>query len=87
MPDNQITLTVVVNGKPTQLEANVNAPLRTVIPRALEQTGNTGRSPDSWELKDEAGNVLNVDRKIDEFGFTDSTKLFLSLKAGAGGSF
>ncbi|MGH3146793.1 MAG: DUF2604 domain-containing protein, partial [Rubrobacter sp.] len=40
MPKNKGTLTVVVNGKATEVEANENAPIQTVIPRALKQTDN-----------------------------------------------
>jgi hypothetical protein len=82
---NEITLTIIVNGVPTAVGANVNAPLHTVIPEALKESGNVGQSPDGWELKNEAGTVLDGSKKIGEFGFTTDTKLFLSLKAGAAG--
>lgn len=86
MPDNKILLTVVVGGVSTEVEANLNAPLKTIIPKALHQTGNTGQPPENWLLKDEPGNVLDVEKKISEFNFTTDTKLFLSLKAGVGGN-
>lgn len=82
---NQMTLTVVVNGSPTEVTANVNAPVHTVIPEALRETNNTGQPPENWELRDEPGNLLDHRRKIGEFGFAAGTKLFLSLKAGIGG--
>jgi uncharacterized protein DUF2604 len=82
---NKIELTVIVNGQPTVVEANVNAPLHTVIPKALEQTGNTGQPPSNWELRDAGGNLLPVDNKIETFGFVPGTHLFLNLKAGVGG--
>jgi len=82
---NEITLTVVVNGNPTEVTANVNAPVHTVIPEALRETDNTGQPPENWELRDEPGNLLDPLRKIEEFGFAPGTKLFLSLKAGIGG--
>lgn len=85
MAKNKETLTVIVNGKPTEVEVNVNAPLRTVIPKALQQTGNTGQPPENWELRDEDGNILDLDKKIGDYAFTDDTKLFLNLKAGIGG--
>lgn len=83
--DNKITLTVIVNGQPTQVTANLNAPLHTIIPEALKESGNVGQKPDAWELKDEAGNLLDGSKKIENFGFTKDTKLFLSLKAGVAG--
>ena len=85
MPDTKITLTIIVNGQPTEVEANLNAPLRSVIGKALEQTGNEGQGPENWELKTFEGAVLPLDQKIEEFGFTEDTKLSLSLKAGVAG--
>lgn len=85
MPDNKVSLTIVVNGQPTTVDANRNAPLRTVIPQALSQTGNVGQPPENWELRDQAGNLLDVEAKIGSFGFADGTRLYLNLKAGIGG--
>jgi hypothetical protein len=85
MNKNKETLTVVVNGTPTEVEANKNAPLETIIPKALHQTGNQGQPPENWELKDEAGHPLDLKKKIGDFNFPADVKLFLSLKAGIGG--
>lgn len=83
--DKKLELTIVVNGQPTTVEANPNAPLRTIIPRALEQTGNAGQPPENWELRDAAGAPLDLDRKIETFGFALGVSLFLNLRAGIGG--
>ncbi len=85
MPDNQIALEVIVNGQPVEVQANQNAPLRTVIPKALTQTGNAGRPPEDWELRDAAGVLLDPEKKIEDFGFPEGTRLFLNLRAGVGG--
>lgn len=85
MPDNEIDLTIVVNGQPTVVRANKNAPLHTVIARALEQTGNAGQPPANWELRDAAGAPLSLDQKIADFNFPAGVRLFLNLKAGVGG--
>ena len=82
---NMIELVVVVNGQPVVVEANLNAPLRTIIPKALEASGNTGQPPDNWEFRDASGELLELDRKIKDFAFPADTKLFLNLKAGVGG--
>lgn len=82
---NKITLEIIVNGTPTQVEGNVNAPLKSLIGRALEQTGNTGQPEDNWEFRNAPGNVLDGDKKIGEFGFTEGARIFLNLKAGVGG--
>lgn len=85
MPDNKVQLAVIVNGQPTVVEANVNTPLETVIPRALEQTGNTGQPPENWELRDAQGTLLDTSKKIASFDFPPDVRLFLNLKAGVGG--
>lgn len=83
---NEITLTVVVNGRPTDVTENLKAPLRTLIPKALAQTNTHGQPPESWELRDAAGVELPLDQSIASFNFPAGTKLFLNLKAGFGGA-
>lgn len=85
-PAKQIDLVIVVNGQPVPLSPNPNRPLHSLIGRALEESGNAGQPPDNWELRDEAGNLLDLSAKIGSFGFVAGTKLFLNLKAGVGGS-
>ncbi len=82
---NKITIEIIVNGTPTQVEGNENAPLKSLIGRALEQTGNTGQGEDNWEFRDAPGNVLDSDKKIGELGLSEGARIFLNLKAGVGG--
>lgn len=84
--DKEIKLKIVVNGQLTEVSVNEEAPLGTVIPKALEQTKNTGQPPTNWELKDNEGKVLDSNQKVEDFHFTSQTILFLSLKAGIGGT-
>lgn len=86
MADNKVQLAVIVNGQATVVEANLNAPLQAIIPKALEQTGNTGQPPENWELRDAQGTLLDVTQKISSFNFPPDVRLFLNLKAGVGGS-
>lgn len=79
------TLTIVVASTPTEVTRNENAPLGSVVEKALAQTNNIGQPPENWELKDKDGNVLDLNRKIKDFNFPDGIVLFLSLKAGIGG--
>lgn len=83
--ENKVELTVVVNGQPIAVTGNQNAPLHTIIPKALEESGNVGQPPESWELRDVAGTLMDVDQKIETFNFGAEAKLFLNLKAGVGG--
>ncbi|MER8824504.1 DUF2604 domain-containing protein [Mesorhizobium sp. M0991] len=82
----KIEITVVVNGQPTEIEAHPNQPLHVVRTKALENTQNLAQTAENWELKDEAGNLLDVDKKVGEFGFANTVTLFLSLMAGVAGA-
>lgn len=81
----KVSLTVVVNGQATVVDALDDAPLGTIIPNALHQTANSGQPAENWELRDAEGNLLDLDKQIGEYGFPEKTHLFLNLKAGVGG--
>ncbi|MXY43535.1 MAG: DUF2604 domain-containing protein [Dehalococcoidia bacterium] len=81
----KIDITVVVNGQPTVVSTLDNVPLGTIVPEALQQTENTGQPAENWELRDADGNLLDLNKKIEDYPFTDKTRLFLNLKAGVGG--
>ena len=81
----KISITVVVNGQPTVVDVIEEAPLGTIIPDALHQTEHSGQPPGNWELRDADGNLLDLNKKIGDYGFQDKTRLFLNLKAGIGG--
>jgi hypothetical protein len=82
----EIQLVFIINGANFALETNINAPLKEAVARALAESGNTGRPPSEWQVRDAAGVLLEIERKIKDFGFTNGTRLFLSLAVGAGGS-
>jgi len=85
MSHNKIMISVIVNGQPVEVAANLEAPLTSVVEHALKQSGNSGQPLENWELRDAAGQVLDLARKVEDYGFTNGTKLFLNLKAGVGG--
>ena len=41
----KISITVVVNGQPADVEANISDPVGSIIPDALRQTGLTPSTP------------------------------------------
>jgi uncharacterized protein DUF2604 len=84
--DQKLQLVFIINGANFPLETNINAPLKEAVARALSESGNTGRPPSEWQVRDAAGVLLEVDRKIKDFGFSNGTRLFLSLAVGAGGT-
>ena len=81
----EIIITVVVNGQPTDVDVLQDEPVGAVIPVALHQTGNSGQPPENWELRDVDGNLLDLHKKIEDYGFPEKVRLFLNLKAGVGG--
>ena len=86
MPDpKKISITVVVSGQPTVVDVIADAPLGTIIPDALHQTENSGQPPENWELRDADGNLLDLNKKIEDYGFPPKVRLFLNQKAGVGG--
>lgn len=85
MPENQIEIVVVVNGQLVPVKANGNAPLHTVVQHALNNSGNSGQPLQNWELRDDSGQVLDLNRKVEDYNIAGGAKLFLNLKAGIGG--
>ncbi len=86
MADHKITLVIIVNGTPVEVEANPNAELRTVVNKALAESHNTGQPAERWQLTDPAtGAAFDLSQKVGAFGFTDGTRLMLSLQVGAQG--
>jgi hypothetical protein len=83
---HKVKITVVVNGTPAVIDATPEAPLRTLIPRVLDETHNAGQPPENWELRDASGTLLDLSQKIEAFKFPTDVRLFLNLKAGVGGA-
>lgn len=83
--DNKIQLVFIINGTNFPLEVNGNEPLGAAVARALGESGNSGRPPSEWQVRDANGVLLETQRQIKDFGFTNGTRLFLSLAVGAGG--
>ncbi len=83
---NKITLIFIVNGVDVPVEANIHEPLKVARNKALTDSNNTGRPMDEWEIHNDAGQALDPDKKIEDFGLADGARLFLNLKVGAGGA-
>ena len=86
MKDHKVSLIFIINGEPLPVETNANAPLRAAVAKALSESGNTGRPPDEWEVRDSGGVLLDKNRSIDDLELKNGARLFLSLRVGAGGN-
>ncbi|MEX0762407.1 MAG: DUF2604 domain-containing protein [Dehalococcoidia bacterium] len=82
MAETKTKLTVVVNGDPAVVEVDADAPLMDVMPAALQQTEQTGQPYQNWQLTDTEGRVLDLDRKVSEYGFPENARLLLTWKEG-----
>lgn len=83
--DKKITLTIIVSGTPTTVEANPKQKLQVVAQKALDQTGNTGRPLSDWTIKTREGVVLDMKNTVESYGLKDGCQLVMSLEAGVGG--
>lgn len=83
--DKKITLTVIVSGTPTEVEANLNQKLHVIADKALKQTGNTARPLTDWTLKTRDGVILDMNNTVESYGLKDGDVLVMSLEAGVGG--
>ena len=81
----KITLIIVVNGTPATIEMESKAPLKAAAEKALAQTHNAGRPLQDWEMKLN-DQTIDMSLKIEDLNLHNGQELFLSLKAGVGGS-
>jgi hypothetical protein len=82
----EIDLTIVVSGQPERLKAHPNEKLERLVHQALKRSGNEGQPPSDWELRTESGELLDQETTVAHAGVVNGQTLFLSPKAGAGGS-
>ena len=86
MSDKRFEITIVVNGKPFEVKVGLDEQIGEAVEDALKVSGNSGQPAERWELRDESGQPIDTGKKIGESGIVAGAKLFLSLKAGIGGS-
>ena len=86
MSDKRFEITVIVNGQPVEVKVGLDEQIGEAVEDALKASGNSGQPAERWELRDESGQTSDTGKKIGESGIAAGAKLFLSLKAGVGGS-
>ena len=82
---HKILLIFIINGQDFTVEANAHAPLLEAVQRALVESGNQGRPAEEWEVRNVSGVLLDKSKTPLELGLDNGTRLFLSLRVGAGG--
>lgn len=84
-PDKKFDLTVVVSGQPVKVTVNPHQSVEHLVHEALQRSGNQGQAPDQWELRTEAGALLDQSLDVASAGIADGLTLFLNPRTGAGG--
>lgn len=80
------TLTFIVNGTETPFEVDLGKPLLTFVTAVLDVTGNTGRPPEHWEIRNMRGSLLDSRYSAQQLGLTAGARVFLSPQVGFGGA-
>jgi hypothetical protein len=85
-PKEEIDVVVVVSGQPERLRIRAHEKLEHLVREALRKSGNEGQPPSDWDLRTEDGRLLDQSMTVKAAQIQDGMTLFLSPKAGAGGS-
>jgi hypothetical protein len=81
-----IDVQIIVSGQQTGIRTNINQLVEHLVKEALKASGNKGQPPSEWELRTADGTLIDQTLKVGAAGILEGTTLFLSPRAGAGGS-
>ena len=85
-PDvREFGVTFVINGDHVSIVVSEGEGLRTCRDQALRDSHNTGRPLDEWEVRSEAGILMDLDSPIGD-QCPSGTTLYTSLGVGCGGA-
>lgn len=82
MQENKGTIVVVVAGTEELVPFNENEPLKNVVDKALQESGNASRKSEDWQLKFNGVLITDLSMKVRDYGFPANTVLYLSLAEG-----
>jgi hypothetical protein len=77
---------VVVSGQTFTIKVNENQKVEQLVKEALKESGNKGQPPSEWELRTTDGALIDQSLRIEDAGIVPGATLYLSPRAGAGGS-
>ncbi len=83
--DRKIDLVVLVSGVEVKIKAQHEELLRKVAERALKKSENVGQPLENWDLRNEVGEILDLNRTVGSYHLKDGALLSLTLKAGIAG--
>jgi hypothetical protein len=82
---DECCLNVIINSEPVQVAVQDCTLLSAVVAEVLDIAKPVGRPDDQWELKTEAGIVLDLSLSVHAANVECGSTLYLSLKTGAAG--
>lgn len=85
-PKNHGEVTIVVSGAPVKVNIVGHEQVHHLVREALAVSGSVGQHPNEWELRSETGELFDQQLTIHRAGITVGQTLFLSPRAGVGGS-
>ena len=80
----KITIVGIINGVDVRVDLNPNQTVAAFRNKACEETNNTGRPFQEWEVHDDSGRHVSSRVTVGK-RFKDGARVFLNLKVGAGG--
>jgi hypothetical protein len=83
--DKTIKLLVIVSGDEVKVRAKPDELLSEVAEKALKKSEHVGRPLKDWVMRNEAGEILNMDRTVESYHLKDDAILSLTLEAGVAG--
>lgn len=81
----RMTIVFIINGEDVAVQMTPKQKLHVGRDKALQDSGNTGRPADEWEIRTEAGIVLPPDATVESSGLVNGSRVLLSLRVAAGG--
>lgn len=78
-------VTFIINGEDVPVDYCPWTRLATLRDLALDDSYNTGRPHDHWEIRDARGVYMDAAVPMDKYDLPDGQRLFLCLRVGAGG--
>jgi len=81
-----MNLKCIINGETTEVEAQPTDMVWVVRLRALHTSGNLGRPPTDFDIRDAAGNRIFPTWIVGDLGLIEGSILWLSPHIGCGGS-
>jgi Protein of Unknown function (DUF2604) len=83
--NDKIDLIILVGGDEIDIKAKPDDTLRDLAEKALKKSENVGQPLENWDMRSEAGELLDLDRQVGSYNFANGALLSLTLKAGIAG--